>query len=213
MKKYLLVAFSIILFSCSEGDSTDKTPETNTIAYFKGSLNGIALEYIETDNLTSAYSYSFYNGLQSGPSNFDRSYHFGCFMHPSTVVNLYPSISLTFSNMYNTNSGVAQTEAFYGLFKTVPTNFITSTQLDNLVKGIDVSYSNPNGINYSTLNGNQSGSTMTVTSSTTGIENGGNLKIITIVGTVSCKLYNEDNPADIIVLSNGNYKLIFREDY
>jgi hypothetical protein len=213
MKKYLLAAFTIILFSCSKDDSPDTPPLTNAIAYFKGSLNGLALDYIQTDYLTSAYSYYFYNGFQSGPGYFDKSYHFGCSMQPSNVINSYPQISLTFSNMYNTNSGVSQTDAFYSLFTTVPINFITSAQANNLVKGIDVSYSTPTGINYSTLNGNQTGSTMTVTSSTKGVEYGGNLKIITIVGTVSCKLYNVNNPADIIVLSNGSYKLIFREDY
>lgn len=52
---------------------------------------------------------------------------------------------------------------------------------------------------------------MTVTSSTSGIEAGGSLKIQTIVGTVNCKFYNENDPTDIIVLTNGKYKLIFRE--
>ena len=41
----------------------------------------------------------------------------------------------------------------------------------------------------------------------------GNLKIITIVGNVNCKLYNQNNPSDVIALSNGTYKLIFRENF
>jgi hypothetical protein len=213
MKKNLLLAISIALFSCSKSDNPVTPPVTNAIAYFKASLNGQLLDYTVTDNLTSAYSFSYYNGFQSGPGYFDKSYHFGCIMQPSNTTNFYPQISLTFSNMYNTNSGVSQSDAFYGLFTTIPTNFITSAQEDNLIKGIDVSYTSPSDVTYSTLNGSQTGSTMTVTSSATGLEAGGSLKIITIIGTVTCKLYNIDNPTDVILLTNGTYKLIFREDY
>jgi hypothetical protein len=215
MKKIFLLALAISLFSCSKNNDDEQivTPPADAIAYFRASLNGQALDYSQTNYTTSAYSYSYYNGFQSGPGYFDKSYHFGCIMQPSNNINFYPQIDLTFSSMYNTNSGVSQTDAFYGLFTTIPTNFITSTQETNLVKGINVNYTSPSNVYYSTLNGDQTGSTMTVTSSTTGIEAGGNLKIITIVGIVSCKLYNSTNPADIITLSNGTYKLIFREDY
>lgn len=214
MKKILLLAISIALFSCSKSDNP-VTPQlvTNSIAYFKASLNGQLLDYTVTDYLTSIYSFSYYNGFQSGPDYFDKSYHFGCIMQPSNTTNFYPQISLTFSNMYNTNSGVSQTDAFYGLFTTIPTNFITSDQEDDLIKGIDVSYTNQSNENFSTLYGNQTGSTMTVLSSVSGVEPLTGLKIITIVGTVSCKLYNENLPTNVIVLSNGTYKLILREDF
>jgi hypothetical protein len=215
MKKALLLLLSISLFSCSKSEEVVAPTPTNTdaIAYFRASLNGSALDYSQTNYTTSAYSYNYYNGYQAGPGSFDKSYHYGCIMTTSDVTNFYPRIDLTFSNMYNTNSGVSQTNAFYGSFATIPTNFITSTQESNLVKGINVNYTSPSDVTYSTLDGDQTGSTMTVTSSTTGIEPGGNLKIITIVGTVSCKLYNSSNPSDVIVLSNGTYKLIFREDF
>lgn len=213
MKKIVLLAISIALFSCSKSDNPVTPPVTNAIAYFKASINGQLLDYTVTDYLTSAYSFGYYNGFQSGPGYFDKSYHFGCILQPSAATDFYPQISLTFSNMFNTNSGVSQTDAFFGLFTTIPTNFITSDQLNNLNKGIDVSYTNAADVTYSTLNGSQTGSTMTVTSSNQGIEAGGNLKTKTIIGTVSCKLYNEDNPTDILVVTNGSYKLIFREDY
>lgn len=214
MKKALLLLLSISLFSCSKSEEPVAVAPQNTdaIAYFRASLNGSPLDYSQTNYTTSAYGFSYYNGYQSGPGNFDKSYHFGCIMQPVNNPDFYPRIDLTFSNMYNTNSGVSQTNAFYGLFTPAPTNFITSTQESNLVKGINVNYTSPTNVNYSTLNGDQTGSTMTVTSSTTALEPGGYLKIITIVGTVNCKLYNENNPSDIIVLTNGTYKLIFRED-
>lgn len=211
MKKVLLLVVSIALLSCSKSDDAETTPSTSAIAYFKATLNGQPLDYTLTDYATSAYGYSYYNGLQSGPGYFDKSYHYGSAMQPINATNYFPQISLTFNNMYNSNSDVSQTDAFYSVFETIPTNFITSAENGSLLKGIDVSYSTTSGVNYSTLGGSQTGSTMTVTSSKTGVEVVGGLKIITIVGTVNCKLYNYDDPSDVIVLTNGSYKLIFRE--
>jgi len=74
-----------------------------------------------------------------------------------------------------------------------------------------VNYSNVNGTRYSSMYGDQTGSTMTVISSTAGTATGTNLKTRTIVGTVNCKLYNEVDPTDVITLTNGKYKLVFEE--
>lgn len=213
MKKVLLLVFALSLFSCSQSD--DDTPEpivpSDAIAYFRASLNGQALDYSQTNYVNPTHSYSFYNGFSSGPDYFDKSYHYGCNMQTYPNQNFYPRISLIFSNMYNTNSGVSETVAFDGLFTNTPTNFLTSTQEDDLVKGVYVSYQSPSGVVYSSLNGDQTGSTMSVTSSVPGIEEGGSLKTQTLVGTVSCKLYNETNASDVIVLTGGSYKLILRE--
>lgn len=212
MKKVLLLVFALSLFSCSSEDSTtEPIVPSNAIAYFTASLNGQALNYSQANYVNPTHSYSFYNGYSGGPDYFDKSYHYGCDTQPYPSQNFYPQIGLTFNNMFNTNSGVSETDAFYGLFANTPTNFITSAQEYDLVKGIHVSYQSPSGVTYTSLSGDQTGSTMTVTSSVSGIEEGGSLKIQTVVGTVSCKLYNEDNASDVITLTNGSYRLIFRE--
>lgn len=212
MKKVLLLVFALSLFSCSSEDSTtEPIVPSNAIVYFTGSLDGQALNYSQMNYVNPTHSYSFYNGSSSGPDFFDTSYHYGCIMQPYPSQNFYPQISLIFSNMFNTNSGVSESDAFYGLFANTPTNFITMDQEYDLVEGVHVSYQSPSGTTYSSLSGDQTGSTMTVTSSVSGIEEGGSLKIQTLVGTVSCKLYNETNASDVIVLTGGAYKVILRE--
>lgn len=74
-----------------------------------------------------------------------------------------------------------------------------------------VQYTTLDDKTYSTLEGSQTGSLITILSSTKGIEAGGTLKIQTIVGKINCKLYNQDNPLDILTLTSGEFKLIFRE--
>ena len=88
-------------------------------------------------------------------------------------------------------------------------NFISEAQYNNLIKGIGLTYISPSNVSYSTLYGDQSGSNMAVSSSTSGYER--NLKSKTLVGTINCKLYNVNNPSDVIVLTNGTYKLVFVE--
>lgn len=212
MKKVFLLLLSISLFSCnSDSDSGSGTP-TNAEAYFQADLNGTALNYHQ-DNYTNPTHYaSFGNGFQA--NGFDRYYYYGSDMMPITNTGMYPQIGLTFENLFDTSTtSSTETEIFYSLFDTTPTNFITNDQNYAKVKGISVSYQAPDGKSYSTQFGSQSGSVMTVTSTTDGIEYGGSLQIETVVGTVNCKLYNVDNPSDVITLTNGKFKLIFREDY
>ncbi len=200
---------SISLFSCSS-DEGSGSGTSNALVYFKANLNGTALNY-HLDNYTApTHYYNFTNGFQG--DGFDRSYYYGCSMEPATNIGMYPQIRLSFENLFNTaTSSSTETDIFYSLFDTVPTNFITSDQNYDKVKGITVDYQSPEGTLYSTEYGSQSGSTMTVTSATDGIEEGGSLQTETIVGTVNCKLYNSSNPSDVITLTNGQFKLIFKE--
>lgn len=215
MKKLLLIALAISLFSCNNDDTPAPVaplPSANAIAYFRASLNGIPLDYSQNNNVNPTHGYGFNIGY-SGVNTFDRSYYYGCFMIPSNTTNDFPQISLTFNNMFNSSlTTETETSAFNTNFATPPTNFITNTEESNYVKGIDVSCQSPTGVRYSTLYGSQVGSSMTVSSSVAGIETGGFLKTQTVTGTVSCKLYNQSNSSDVIVVTNGSYKLIFRED-
>lgn len=214
---------SISLFSCSKSDDVAQAlpvvPNTSglvdinvdLIAFFNASLNGVPLNYLQSTLPSSSHSYGIYNGYQGGPGYFDKSYHYGCFIQPNLLTTDYPQIGITFNNMYNSNSTVSQTNAFYGLFTSTPTNFLTSTQLSNLTKGLDVNYKSATNVSYSSLTGSQTGSLMTVTSVKNGIASGSNLKTVTIDGTINCKLYNNANPSDVITLTNGSFRLIFRE--
>lgn len=215
MKKLFLLLLSIPLFSCSKTEDVvapvvPEVSDANAIAYFKASLNGVTLDYTQINPL-SPFSYGFYTGFQSGPGYFDRSYHYGCFMQPAPFSSSYPKIEITFSNMYNTNNTISQSDAFYNLFAPTPTNFLTSAQLSSLTKGLDVSYRSPNDVQYSSLQGSQVGSNISITSVTNGFAPGTNLKAVTLVGTVNCKLYNYNNVSDVITLTNGKFKLVFKQ--
>jgi hypothetical protein len=209
MKKLLLLLTAITLFSC--GGSDDTTPvvptSTNSIAYIRANVDGTALNYTMTSYLVSNYYMGFENGFQS--DGFTRSYYYGSSLRPAGSAGIDNDISIDFENMIITNDESAETAAFYDAFDPVPTNFISSAQNDLHVKGISVSYTKA-GVNYSTLAGSQSGSSMTITSSVSGIEAGGSAKIKTIIGTFNCKLYNFDT-LEMITVTGGQFKIIVKE--
>lgn len=219
MKKVLLLALTISLFSCSSDEATallplpTPAPEENSIAHFRASLNGQALNYSQTSWTTSSsHQYSYSNGYTNpaGGDYFDKAYYYGCVLTPLTNTDTYPQIGLTFVGMYTTADESEETAAFHQVFSAnLPTNFITMDEENDGVKGIYVNYESANGTRYSSLSGNQAGSAINFTSSTSGME--GMLKIQTITGTVNCKLYNESNPSDVIVLTGGQYKVVLRE--
>jgi len=211
MKKVLLMLLTVSLFSCSSDEaSVEPTPSGNEIAYFRASLDGVALNYSQTSfTESSSHEYSYTNGFSG--NGFDKSFYYGCAMRPTSSMEFYPQIDLTFTGLITTTDYSVETAGFYDAFalNALPTNFVTMEQENDGVKGVYVMYETPEGVRYSSLSGDQTGSTVAYTTSTSGTE--GPFKTQTVIGTVSCKLYNEANPSDVIVLTNGQYKLIFRE--
>jgi hypothetical protein len=213
MKKVILLLLTISLLSCSKDGNSDSSSEdqTNAIAYFKASLNGQQLDYVQDSSTSPSHFYSYSSGFLG--LGFSKAYYYGCDLQPYTQgsFNRYPQIGLTYNSLYTTEDSSTENGAFYGLFNSLPTNFITSQQDSDRVKGISVSYASPNNVRYSTMNGSQSGSTINITSSLSGNEKDTNFKIQTLVGTVTCKLYNENDASDVISLTNGKFKLVLRE--
>lgn len=208
MKKLFLLLTAITLFSCSNSDDAAVVPiATTPIAFIKGNFNATPVDYSMTSYLVSDYYFGFQNGFQS--DGFSKSLYYGCSLRPAGNAGIDNYISIDFENMYITNDESSEDEAFYGLFSPVPTNFITSDQNNLRVKGISVSYNTPTD-NYSTLFGSQAGSTMTITSSTSGIEEGGTAKTQTFTGTFNCKLYNFEQ-TDMITVTGGQFKIIVKE--
>ncbi|MEW5676741.1 hypothetical protein ABGT15_10540 [Flavobacterium enshiense] len=210
MKKVLLLLLSVSLFSCSNDEDSAQPAPSNEIAYFRASLNGEALNYSQTSyTASSTHEYGYSNGFSM--NGFDRAFYYGCVMRPTTSIEFYPQIDLTFTGLITTADYSAETAGFYDAFAltALPTNFVTMAQENDGVKGVYVHYESTDGTRYSSLSGDQTGSTVAYTSSTSGTEGG--LKTQTVTGTVSCKLYNESNPSDVIVLTNGQYKLNYIE--
>lgn len=209
MKKCLLAVSLIVLFSCSKGDEGDAS-STGEVAYFKMYLDGKSVDFTQSDYISPDYVQEFvHSGCFS--SGQDCVIDYGAILMPYPGSSMAPSIGVSFDNLYNQPSQVDEPATFYSLFTVVPTNFITEIQETNNVKGIDVQYTTIDNKTYSTLSGSQSGSTVEVLSSKQGIDNGGVLKVQTIIAKINCKLYNDANPSDVITLTNGQFKLIFRE--
>lgn len=213
MKKTLIFLLSISLFSCSKSDSDNNNSTSGATLYFKASLNNVLLNYVVADSPSTTHGESYFHGSQNGPGEFDKSFYYGCDLLPVTATDYYPSIGLTFSNMYNTSSEISESDAFYDLFTPAPTNFLTYAQLKNWEKGMDITYRTPEGKVYSSLYGDQTGSSMTIKSSESGEDDYYfyTLKYMTFTGTVNCKLYNEEDVSDVIILKDGIYKLRFMQ--
>lgn len=209
MKKILLFLAAAALVSCSNDDNNSNvpTPTATATTYVKGTMGTTAFDYsYYLNSPMSVYAYGYTNGFSG--DGFTRYYYYGGSFSP--VSDFDKNLSISFENMFSGQESEESTE-FYNTFETVPTNYITSLQDDAHLKGVEVDYSSDADTFYSTKFGGQSGSSFTVVSATEGIEPGGSLKILTLVGTMTCKLYNYMEPSDVISISNAQYKIVLRE--
>ena len=134
MKKIILAALALVLFSCSSDSPATTAPVTNTdVAYFRANLNGSPLNYTQN----SSFAPTHYNSIGTGFSGngFERSHYYAADMVPAGGAD-YPQIGITYHNMYVTNDSSTESAAFFGLNNPDPTNFITDTQEDNWEKGV-----------------------------------------------------------------------------
>lgn len=212
MKKLILFFAAALMASCSSDDnnnSNTQIPAATATTYVKGNMGSAPFDYSYYLNAPlSPYQYGYGNGFSG--DGFTRYYYYGGSFHEAG--NFDKSFSIYFQNMYYGDTDEsAESAAFYNSFSTIPTNYLTSLQDDAHLKGIEVDYDMGTDVFYSTKYGSQSGSSFTVTSATNGIEAGGSLKVITMIGTLNCKLYNFMDPSDVITISNAQYKIVIRE--
>lgn len=209
MKKLVVLISSLAIFSCSSDDNEvtpTPTPVNNSITYFYSKIDNASLTF-EEDNTANPTSI---NAPSIGYTNNggDNYFYYGCAMerNSSDLTNL----DFTFNNMYHSPNFTDETTNFYTNFTTKPTNFLTNAQEIALTKGISLTYTDSSGNTYSTLDGSQTGSSVSYSSTTNGTGISGD-KTVTIVGTVNCKLYNQSDVSDVKILTNGSFKLIFHE--
>ena len=210
MKKLVLSILSLAIFSFSSDDDTTApitpTPVNNSLAYFNSKINNTSIVFEQDNTLNPTSVYVPSAGYSSNGGNY--YFYYGSAMERNS--SELTSLDLTFNNMYNSATLAEETTNFYTNFDTKPTNFLTATQEANLEKGVSLVYTDSNGDTFSSLQGSQTGSTISYSSTTqgTGISGG---KTVTIVGTVNCKLYNTNDVTDVKTLTNGSFKLIFHE--
>ena len=214
MKKLLLILLFITLFSCSSNDDSGEnmqipsveTPQESALKYyFNGKLNDAPLEYAIGPNLTGC-TFEFVNSSTSGGNPYFVSYG-------SSIISISEGHSMTvkFENLF---SGYHQEEhaAFYDSFAGLTTNFLTEDQMFEGLKGVNVILDFPEN-SYSSLYGNQAGSKIEILSTTRGVMPGGSLRTMTIIGKLSCKLYNSNDPSVVYTITDAKFKLLFQAYY
>ncbi|MDK2771835.1 MAG: hypothetical protein KYX68_06345 [Flavobacterium sp.] len=209
MKKLFLIALTAMFISCSSDDDSNSSNSSSDVAYFTATVDGASFNYRENNSSSPSHYHSFGYGFNG--NGFDKSFYYSAYILPSTTFSYYPSIDVTLHNMFVSTSESAETDAFYGLFNTLPTNYISYDDDSNWVKGISVTYIDQNEVFYTSLAGSQAGSSITFSNPTNGYD--GNLQTVTVTGTVNCKLYNSEDVTDYKTVTNGTFKLIFREYY
>lgn len=211
MKKTFLLFVSVVLLSCSgDGSSEDNSSNSGVVAFFKGKFSGQTFNYSQDDSQNPDY-FQVVEASGCFSSSNDCVIDYGASMIPFDYDDTNRlRVGLTLYHLYNESDQFGESSQFHTLFAGLSTKFLTDSEGDDdSIKGLSVDYTTSDDKVYSTLYGNQNGSVITITSSVSSDENG--VKARTISGTVSCKLYNYDNPSDVITLANGSFKLLFQE--
>ncbi|RZJ69985.1 hypothetical protein [Flavobacterium sp.] len=213
MKKFLMLACAAFFFSCSSNDDESSNGggggnNNNTVAYIQGKMDGTAFDYTFNNTATDTYLYNPISGFSG--LGFDRWYYYGG-MTTAFNSSFTPSFTIAWNNMYFGEGGdeSGETAAFHTTVGTLPSNFLTQAQDDNHMPGIEIGYEAANGNYYSSKEGIQTGSALSVSNYSPGTTAG--TKTMTVTGTFSCKLYNDEDPTDVIDVTNGKFKLILSE--
>ncbi len=210
MKKLLLFAFAALAFSCSsDDDSSNDGGGGSDVAYIRGKMNNVAFDYTFNNVVDDEYLYNAGSGFSG--NGFDRWYYYGGNIAAFNPPSFAPVFYISWNNMYFGQNGdeAGETAAFYDTVSDLPSNYLTNAQDDNHLPGLDISYESADGTYYSTRDGVQTGSTLTIDGSSEEIQNGQQLK--TVWGKFTCKLYNQDDPTDMIQVTEGKFKLILTD--
>lgn len=208
-KTFFLTILSFAIFSCSKNDDQIQTPVTvEPVVFFKGTMNGAAINY----HMDNANSLSNTHELRLGEGysgiGFDYYHYRTSGLEESPAQGDSKTMILGFDNIVHNNDSNGPTITEFDnafLLSNLPTSFTTSSTQ----KYVSVNYW-PVGIGNGdvyTTDGSQTGSSVTYSSSSVGTYNGA--KSYTVIGKVTCKLYNSNNAADIITLTNCDFKLIY----
>jgi hypothetical protein len=209
MKKIILIAFAAVLFSCSSDDSSNDDNNTSGVAFVKGKMDNVAFDYTFNNTANDTYLYNALSGFSG--LGFDRWYYYGGSLTKFTPPTFAPAFYISWNNMFFGQNGdeAGESAAFFTTVGTLPSNFLTVAQDDAHNPGLDIAFEKEDGTYYSSKDGSQTGSALSVTNYTQNTTNG--VKTMTVVGTFSCKLYNTDDPTDVIVVTDGSFKLILSE--
>ncbi|WP_178990839.1 DUF5025 domain-containing protein [Winogradskyella schleiferi] len=216
---YLIVLCFSFCYNCSsDSDSNDDETDSNEYIYFmSGKIDGESFIYGQK---TSATELDYTSGLSvTLPAvcayNPDTGgFNYSPFVYPNFDDESRPTMGIDFVRFHLCTDDSSQLETFNDKFPTTSYEFADSDLASSgLVGKIGLTYS-PNaqdGPYYSTYGGDQSNSTFEITSSTAfntyfadTLISAGQI----VEGNFSATFYNSEDPSDIIVITDGQFKMI-----
>ncbi len=204
MRKLLILCVSIALISCDSddgGSSGPSTPSPTAEYYITSTMDGSNVMYEDDD------TYEITLSLDANIGSEGCTFNYGSFLSNASQ-NYLPSYGITFKNWIQTLPGqCTDDDTFAPSFEVGPVNFSFGT-----MKGVVITYQTSEGQTYTTAAGTQDNNLFEVTAieivePTTFSDVSAKIK-----GTFSCTLYNNTNPTDLKVITNGTFSLPFESN-
>lgn len=226
MKKNYFNQIAVLLFvtlfiGC--GGNEDDNENTNTVNnddylyYFSGEIDGEPFIYGQkTDVTNQTYFVATSNTLPSTCAySQDNGYRFNSGIYPPLVEPL-PTMDIEFLRMYVCSNSLSVTDVFNDLFPTKEYQFATNDDDEDENAGKVGMYYSPSAdsdLQYTTYNEDVSDNFFEITKSTENnvyylneIETAGQ----TLEGNFAIKLYNVDDVTDVVEITNGKFKMEFK---
>lgn len=217
----LLIVIGMFIYNCSsdsDSDSNDGEINSDNYVYFmSGKINGESFNYgLRTDatelDYTSGQSITLSAVCAYYPDT--GGFNYSPFVYPNFDNEARPSMGIDFVRFHLCTDDESQLETFNDKFPLGSYEFAESDETSSGPVGkIGLTYT-PNaqsGPYYSTYGGEQSGSTFEITSSEPFnsyildvLVNAGQI----VEGTYSAKFYNTEDPTDVIVITDGQFKMV-----
>ena len=216
---FIITVYFTLTYSCSsDSDSDDGQIDNNEYVYFmSGKINGESFIYGQRANATEIdYTSGLSNTLPAVCAYYPDTggFNYSPFVYPNFDDETRPTMGIDFVRFHLCSDEASQLESFNDKFPTTMYEFADSdTTSSGSVGKIGLTYS-PNaqdGPYYSTYGGDQSNSTFEITSSVPfntyifeTLYSAGQI----VEGNFSATFYNSEDPADMIVITDGKFKMV-----
>ena len=214
----IVLCFSLCYNCSSDSDSDDDDTNSDEYIYFmSGKINGESFIYGQKTNATELdYTSGLSITLPAVCAYYPETggFNYSPFLYPNFDDESRPTMGIDFVRFHLCSDESSQLESFNDKFPTTMYEFADSDSTSSGPIGkIGLTYS-PNAQNgpyYSTYAGDQSNSSFEITSSTPfntylfeTLYSAGQI----VEGNFSATFYNTDDPSDIIVITDGQFKMI-----
>jgi hypothetical protein len=208
MKKLNLTLFFMIvaaaIFSSCKKDGGSKSTTITAAYYFKGTLNGQALTWQATNDMTG-----YYTGSAGTLSNDQGVITGGLTALLSASTGLQPQLGIEFRT-FQVNTSQDIPAYFNGFVNTGAWAFATTADYPAGVKAIAIYYTDSTGKQYSSI-GSQAGNSSNVAAVTPIPAQLGTNESLKIKATFSCTLYPVDGTGSNLSLTGAEATVLLED--